>query len=94
MSYDPKTACHESTKDYKSCLEGAFNASSYGVDKAGDYQVLLLSLTLAIIVIGTGWMLMSIYNSWNSGSFNFSELTSRCVRVLVVMTILSYFVAG
>lgn len=94
MSFNTKTACHENTKDYQECLEGAFNVSSQGIDQAGDYQILLLTLTLTIITISAGWMLMSIYNSWVSGSFKFNELIVRSVRVLVITSILSYFVVG
>jgi integrating conjugative element protein (TIGR03758 family) len=94
MSFDTKSACHENVSDYQECLEGAFNVGAAGIDTANDYQILILSLTVTLVIMACGWMTMSIYNSWVSGSFNFNELISRIIRVLIILSILAFLLVG
>jgi integrating conjugative element protein (TIGR03758 family) len=84
-------SCHGNNVNYTKCLEVSFaQGSEANTDTVQDHALLIQSLTIALILIASGWMLMSMYTAWTSKSINFNQLIIRAVRAIIITSVLVY----
>ena len=85
--------CHGSVTDYTECLQSVFaQGSANGVADTVAHFYLITTVTAALILLVTAWILLSLYSSWSAGNMKFNSLITLSVKAITILTISIYLV--